>query len=129
MSKINEGDDLNFGRFIDLKDLKSEKFRTNSVDIEATANITATVYTLTHHTINQEINVSITPLEIIVNNEDEINKIREILDYIHYNYNSYGGDTYYLRKFDDAFWTQLIKDIKSNVYTMANAIKGDRIIE
>ena len=129
VSKINEGDDLNFGRFIDLKDLKSEKFRTNSVDIEATANITATVYTLTHHTINQEINVSITPLEIIVNNEDEINKIREILDYIHYNYNSYGGDTYYLRKFDDAFWTQLIKDIKSNVYTMANAIKGDRIIE
>ena len=129
VSKINEEDDLNFGRFIDLKDLKSEKFRTNSVDIEATANITATVYTLTHHTINQEINVSITPLEIIVNNEDEINKIREILDYIHYNYNSYGGDVYYLRKFDDAFWTQLIKDIKSNVYTMANAIKGDRIIE
>ena len=130
VSKINEEDNLDFGRFIDLKDLKSEKFRTNSVDIEATANITATVYTLTHHHItNQEINVSITPLEIIVNNEDEINKIRDILDYIHYNYNSYGGDVYYLRKFDDAFWTQLIKDIKSNVYTMANAIKGDRIIE
>ena len=129
VSKISEGEDLDFGRFIDLKDLKSEKFRTNSVDIEATANITATVYTLTHHNLNKEINVSISPLEITVNNEETTSKIRKILDYIHYNYNSYNGDVYYLRKFDDAFWTQLIKDIKSNDYTMANAIKGDRIIE
>jgi hypothetical protein len=129
VSKVGEGEDLDFGRFIDLKDLKSEKFRVNSTDIEATATITATVYTLTHHNLNQETNVSISPLGITVNNEETINKVRKILDYIHYNYNSYNGDVYYLRKFDDAFWTQLIKDIKSNDYTMANAIKGDRIIE
>lgn len=128
VSKTN-GENLDFGRFIDLKDLKSEKFRTNSVDIEATANITATVYTLSRHTINQEINVSISPLEITVNNEETTNKVRKILDYIHYNYNSYNGDVYYLRKFNDAFWTQLIADIKSNDYTMENAIRGDRIIE
>ena len=128
VSKTN-GENLDFGRFIDLKDLKSEKFRTNSVDIEAIATITATVYTLSRHTINQEINVSISPLEITVNNEETTNKIRKILDYIHYNYNSYNGDVYYLRKFDDAFWTQLIADIKSNDYTMENAIRGDRIIE
>lgn len=128
VSKIGE-ENLDFGRFIDLKDLKSEKFRVNSTDIEATATITATVYTLTHHDLNQETNVSISPLGITVNNEEVINKVRKILDYIHYNYNSYNGDVYYLRKFDDAFWTQLIKDIKSNDYTMANAIKGDRIIE
>lgn len=128
VSKTN-GENLDFGRFIDLKDLKSEKFRTNSVDIEATANITATVYTLSRHTINQEINVSISPLEITVNNEETTDKIRKILDYIHYNYNSHNGDVYYLRKFDDAFWTQLIADIKSNDYTMENAIRGDRIIE
>lgn len=128
VSKTN-GENLDFGRFIDLKDLKSEKFRTNSVDIEAIATITATVYTLSRHTINQEINVSISPLEITVNNEETTNKIRKILDYIHYNYNSYNGDIYYLRKFDDAFWTQLITDIKSNDYTMENAIRGDRIIE
>lgn len=128
VSKTN-GENLDFGRFIDLKDLKSEKFRTNSVDIEAVATITATVYTLSRHTINQEINVSISPLEITVNNEETTNKIRKILDYIHYNYNSYNGDVYYLRKFNDAFWTQLIADIKSNDYTMENAIRGDRIIE
>lgn len=128
VSKTN-GENLDFGRFIDLKDLKSEKFRTNSVDIEAVATITATVYTLSRHTINQEINVSISPLEITVNNEETTNKIRKILDYIHYNYNSHNGDVYYLRKFDDAFWTQLIADIKSNDYTMENAIRGDRIIE
>lgn len=128
VSKTN-GENLDFGRFIDLKDLKSEKFRTNSVDIEATANITATAYTLSRHTINQEINVSISPLEITVNNEETTDKIRKILDYIHYNYNSHNGDVYYLRKFDDAFWTQLIADIKSNDYTMENAIRGDRIIE
>lgn len=128
VSKTN-GENLDFGRFIDLKDLKSEKFRTNSVDIEAVTTITATVYTLSRHTINQEINVSISPLEITVNNEETTNKIRKILDYIHYNYNSYNGDVYYLRKFDDAFWTQLIADIKSNDYTMENAIRGDRIIE
>lgn len=128
VSKTN-GENLDFGRFIDLKDLKSEKFRTNSVDIEAIATITATVYTLSRHTINQEINVSISPLEITVNNEETTNKIRKILDYIHYNYNSYNGDVYYLRKFNDAFWTQLIADIKSNDYTMENAIRGDRIIE
>lgn len=128
VSKTN-GENLDFGRFIDLKDLKSEKFRTNSVDIEAIATITATVYTLSRHTINQEINVSISPLEITVNNEETTNKIRKILDYIHYNYNSYNGDVYYLRKFNDSFWTQLIADIKSNDYTMENAIRGDRIIE
>lgn len=128
VSKTN-GENLDFGRFIDLKDLKSEKFRTNSVDIEAITTITATAYTLSRHTINQEINVSISPLEITVNNEETTDKIRKILDYIHYNYNSYNGDVYYLRKFDDAFWTQLIADIKSNDYTMENAIRGDRIIE
>ena len=128
VSKTN-GENLDFGRFIDLKDLKSEKFRTNSVDIEAITTITATAYTLSRHTINQGINVSISPLEITVNNEETTNKIRKILDYIHYNYNSYNGDVYYLRKFDDAFWTQLIADIKSNDYTMENAIRGDRIIE
>ena len=128
VSKTN-GENLDFGRFIDLKDLKSEKFRTNSVDIEAIATITATAYTLSRHTINQGINVSISPLEITVNNKETTDKIRKILDYIHYNYNSYNGDVYYLRKFDDAFWTQLIADIKSNDYTMENAIRGDRIIE
>lgn len=128
VSKTN-GENLDFGRFIDLKDLKSEKFRTNSVDIEAITTITATAYTLSRHTINQETNVSISPLEITVNNEETTNKIRKILDYIHYNYNSHNGDVYYLRKFDDAFWTQLIADIKSNDYTMENAIRGDRIIE
>lgn len=128
VSKTN-GENLDFGRFIDLKDLKSEKFRTNSVDIEAITTITATAYTLSRHTINQKTNVSISPLEITVNNEETTNKIRKILDYIHYNYNSHNGDVYYLRKFDDAFWTQLIADIKSNDYTMENAIRGDRIIE
>ena len=55
--------------------------------------------------------------------------IRRILDYIHKNYNSYNNDSYYLRKFNNAFWTTLIEDIKKDNYKMSNAIKGDRIIE
>lgn len=123
------GNDLNYGRFIDLKDLKSEKFRTNSVDITATATITAKVYVLSHAKPAGGVEVSINPVDITTNNSEVLDRIREILDYIHHNYNNYNNDPYYLRKFDDAFWSQLISDIKANTYKMENAIRGDRIIE
>jgi hypothetical protein len=123
------GNDLNYGRFIDLKDLKSEKFRTNSVDITATATITAKVYVLSHAKAAGGVGVSINPVDITTNNSEVLDRIREILDYIHHNYNNYNNDPYYLRKFDDAFWSQLISDIKANTYKMENAIRGDRIIE
>jgi hypothetical protein len=123
------GNDLNYGRFIDLKDLKSEKFRTNSVDITATATITAKVYVLSHAKPAGGVGVSINPVDITTNNSEVLDRIREILDYIHHNYNNYNNDPYYLRKFDDAFWSQLISDIKANTYKMENAIRGDRIIE
>lgn len=124
------GEDLNYGRFIDLKDLKSEKFRANSIDITGTVSMTASVNVLSHTGyIEEGIEVSTNPIEVITNNSEVLDRLRAILDYIHHNYNNYNNDPYYLRRFDDAFWTQLIADIKNNTYTMQNAIRGDRIIE
>lgn len=127
-SKIDSRN-LDYSKFIELKDYKNDKVRANGVPITSTATIKATVYILEHIKAKEAEATNTTVVDVKMKVDEKEDLIRRILDYIHKNYNSYNNDSYYLRKFDNAFWTTLIEDIKKGNYKMSNAIKGDRIIE
>lgn len=124
-----EGRNIDFSKFIELKDYKNDKFRCNSEPMTATAEIKATVYTLTHLKTKATTSTSTEKADVVIKFDEVEDLIRKILDYIHSNYNSYNNDPYYLKKFDSSFWTTLIEDIRKGIYKMINAIQGDRIIE
>lgn len=130
-SKLN-GEDLTNGRFISIYDSANDKARITAEPIAATASIQCTVYTMdiaNYNPIDVEIKQPAIEITVEGNNDKLLKKRRLILDYIHEHYKNYGGDETYLRKFDGAFWEQLITDIDSNTYTLENAQRGDRIIE
>lgn len=125
-AKIN-GEDFDYGRFVSLYDVDNSKVRTQA-KINAVSKITATVGVLTRVEEQNITSKATLSFNTEISNEKFLLKRKVILDYIHSNYHNYNGDEYYLNKFDNSFWKQLLTDIDNNVYTLENAKKGDRII-
>lgn len=135
-----DGKSLDHGRFVSITDLKGDKVRVNSEDQEIGPSAEPeTVYTLAHvgaESVSAGIPVECGTVQVVddyafylKNGIDPVTSsdIRAILDYIHANYRTRNGDSEYLRKFDGAFWDTLVSDIKAGKYTMADAVRGERL--
>lgn len=134
------GKSLDHGRFVSITDLKGDKVRLNSENPEIGPSVApGNVYILARveaENTAENITIDIQPVYSVddyafylKNGIDPItsNDVRAILDYIHANYKSRNGDSTYLKKFSGSFWNTLVSDIKAGKYTMADAVKGERL--
>lgn len=121
-------EDFNHGRFPVIYDIDASKVRCQP-NIVFAPQIKATVSVLEHigkQEINSSENITV---DVMINNETLILKRKEVLDYIHANYNNYNNDPNYLKRFNNSFWKQMLYDIDNNIYTIENAKRGERLTD